>query len=318
MRDAQQTPSMTCWLVTDRMRIRISHETVYRYEQPATRRDPDAAADAAQPRRPVRRRLAHRRLGRTAGSTQHEDAFGNITHVFTADGPLSTASRAGRGRGRDPGHQRRGARRRSSAFRRACYLRETRADRARPGDRRPSPRARRRAGDEPLAMLHDLLDRLHERHGLRQRRRPRPPPRRPKPSRCKRGVCQDLTHIFIAAAREPRASRRATSPATSTATTASPTGAPATPGPRPSCPTSAGSASTPPTGSAPTDAMCASRSGSTTWAPPPVRGSRYGGGSRDARPSTAGASISRTRQTQELKRRDANEPLASAKLPDAS
>ena len=29
---------------------------------------------------------------------------------------------------------------------------------------------------------------------------PRPP--RPRPSRCKRGVCQDITHIFIASARQ--------------------------------------------------------------------------------------------------------------------
>jgi transglutaminase-like putative cysteine protease len=58
----------------------------------------------------------------------------------------------------------------------------------------------RRGGEEPLQMLHDLLERLHGEMAFDN-----------KPTEAtttaaeafalKRGVCQDLTHIFIAAAR---------------------------------------------------------------------------------------------------------------------
>ena len=55
---------------------------------------------------------------------QHEDAFGNITHTFTADGPIAelvVRSRARSRRRTTPAS----CTARSSGFRRACYLRET-------------------------------------------------------------------------------------------------------------------------------------------------------------------------------------------------
>src|SRR5215472_13583262 len=70
------------------MRVRIHHSTIYRYDPPAagslpllrlTPRDFDG-------QHLVRWRIelsAHARL------TPREDAFGNITHVFTTPGPLA-------------------------------------------------------------------------------------------------------------------------------------------------------------------------------------------------------------------------------------
>ncbi len=49
--------------------------------------------------------------------------------------------------------------------------------------------------------MHALLERLHERDGLRQRARPQATTTAAEAFALKRGVCQDLTHIFIAAAR---------------------------------------------------------------------------------------------------------------------
>ena len=69
------------------MHVRIHHSTVYRYNPPAagaiqilrlTPRDFDG-------QHVVRWRIE---LSADARLTPHEDAFGNITHVFTATGPL--------------------------------------------------------------------------------------------------------------------------------------------------------------------------------------------------------------------------------------
>ena len=68
------------------MRICVCARNRYRYETAGQRRDPDVAPDAAQPRWPVCRRLADRQSPPTAGWSSHEDAFGNITHAFSASG----------------------------------------------------------------------------------------------------------------------------------------------------------------------------------------------------------------------------------------
>src|SRR5262245_22349535 len=70
------------------MRIQISHLTNYRYDAPAasvihmlrlTPRNHDGQYV-------VRWRID---VSTDCRLDQHEDAFGNITHVFTADGPLT-------------------------------------------------------------------------------------------------------------------------------------------------------------------------------------------------------------------------------------
>src|SRR5262249_47606062 len=71
-----------------RMRIHISHLTSHRYETPA--------ASVIQmlrltPRNHDGQYVARWRIDVSTDCRldQHQDAFGNITHVFTADGPLS-------------------------------------------------------------------------------------------------------------------------------------------------------------------------------------------------------------------------------------
>src|ERR1700676_2625024 len=70
------------------MRLRIAHSSVYRYDPPA--------AGVIQvlrltPRNHEGQYVVRWRIDVSADArlTAHEDAFGNITHVFSADGPLS-------------------------------------------------------------------------------------------------------------------------------------------------------------------------------------------------------------------------------------
>src|ERR1700686_5526536 len=69
------------------MRLRIAHSSVYRYDPPA--------AGVIQVLRLTPRNHEGQYVERwridvvpDARLAAHEDAFGNITHVFTADGPL--------------------------------------------------------------------------------------------------------------------------------------------------------------------------------------------------------------------------------------
>ena len=70
------------------MRIRISHETVYRYEEP-----PRGVIQTLRltPRNHDGQYVESWRIdvSENCQLDQHEDAFGNITHVFSAEGPLS-------------------------------------------------------------------------------------------------------------------------------------------------------------------------------------------------------------------------------------
>ena len=204
------------------------------------RRDPDAAADPAQSRRPICRRLAHRRVGRLPARPargclrQHHPRF-------TAEGPFGELAVLVEGEveTRDTQGIVRGA---VERFPPSLYLRETALTSADAGHRRALPRRRDAAGGDALALLHAARSAARG-HGLRYRPDRTPPRPRRKLSRCKRGVCQDFAHIFIAGRAQPRHSRRAMSAAISTATTAWPSRRPATPGPKPSSPGSAGSPS---------------------------------------------------------------------------
>src|SRR5499427_8225837 len=70
------------------MRIRISHLTSYRYETPATS---VIQMLRLTPRNHDGQYVARWRIDVSTDCRldQHEDAFGNITHVFTAEGPFS-------------------------------------------------------------------------------------------------------------------------------------------------------------------------------------------------------------------------------------
>src|SRR5258707_1011604 len=181
-----------------RMRILISHEAVYRYDEPARS---VIQTLRLTPRNHQGQYVENWRidLSENCQLDQHEDAFGNITHVFSAEGPFSELQVLVEGEvdtqdtaGVDIGAIER--------FPPSLYLRETPLTRADPAIAEFA-QASLRDGDTPLSVVHNLLDRIHEEivfdgaptHATTTAA---------ESFALKRGVCQDLTHIFIAAARE--------------------------------------------------------------------------------------------------------------------
>jgi transglutaminase-like putative cysteine protease len=179
------------------MRILISHETVYRYDEPARS---VIQTLRLTPRNHEGQYVENWRidLSENCQLDQHEDAFGNITHVFSAEGPFSELQVLVEGEvdTQDTAGVVIGA---IERFPPSLYLRETpltRADLA----IAEFAQASLRAGDTPLAVLHHLLERVHD--AIVFDGDPTQATTTAAESfALKRGVCQDLTHIFIAAAR---------------------------------------------------------------------------------------------------------------------
>jgi transglutaminase-like putative cysteine protease len=179
------------------MRIRISHETVYRYEEP-----PRGLIQTLRltPRNHDGQYVESWRIdvSENCQLDQHEDAFGNIIHVFSAEGPLAELRVMVDGEvdTQDTSGVVVGT---IERFPPSLYLRETPLTRLDPAIAEFA-RLSARLGDDPLKILHDLLERLHEQmtfdNGPTQATTPAA-----EAFALKRGVCQDLTHIFIAAAR---------------------------------------------------------------------------------------------------------------------
>src|SRR5919108_1012665 len=73
------------------MRLRIAHQTRYRYDSPVTG---VIQRLRLTPRNHDGQYVADWRIDVSTDCRldQHEDAFGNITHAFTADGPFSELS----------------------------------------------------------------------------------------------------------------------------------------------------------------------------------------------------------------------------------
>jgi transglutaminase-like putative cysteine protease len=180
------------------MRVRVSHLTSYRYGLPA---GSVIQMLRLTPRNHDGQHIAHWRIDVSADCrlVQHEDAFGNITHAFTADGPLNDLKVLVEGEveTRDTQGVIRGAVERFPA---SMYLRETALTRADDAIAAFAGAAGATAGADPLKLLHLVLERLHGEMTYD------PDPTKPSTTAVeafalKRGVCQDLTHIFIAAAR---------------------------------------------------------------------------------------------------------------------
>jgi len=130
---------------------------------------------------------------------QHEDAFGNVSHAFTAEGPFNELKVLVEGEveTRDTQGIVRGA---VERFPPSLYLRETPLTRADDAIGQMAAAARAKAGADDLSVLHVLLSRLHD-----QMEYDADPTQAATTAAeafaIKRGVCQDLTHIFVAAAR---------------------------------------------------------------------------------------------------------------------
>jgi transglutaminase-like putative cysteine protease len=180
------------------MRIRIQHETIYQYEQPA--------AGLIQilrltPRNHDGQYVIDWRIevSEDCRLAEHEDAFGNITHTFTVDGPVGELRVLVQGEvdTQDTNGVVRGAIERFPA---SLYLRETSLTRADDAITAFADEKLRKAGADQLNLLHVLLSSIKEEivydtdptHATTTAA---------EAFALRRGVCQDLAHIFIAAAR---------------------------------------------------------------------------------------------------------------------
>jgi transglutaminase-like putative cysteine protease len=179
------------------MRLRIAHSSVYRYDPPT--------AGVIQVLRLTPRNHEGQYIQRwhidvvpDARLAAHEDAFGNITHVFTADGPLEelrvevdgeveTQNADGVVRGT------------VERFPPSLFLRDTALTQADGAIRDFAQKIRDGSGGVVLAELHGLLDRLFEDVDGDVATSPAPANAAEAFAR-KRGAPKDLAHIFIGAA----------------------------------------------------------------------------------------------------------------------
>jgi transglutaminase-like putative cysteine protease len=180
------------------MRIRISHLTSYRYQTPATS---VIQMLRLTPRNHDGQHVARWRIDVSTDCRldQHDDAFGNITHSFTADGPLSelTILVEGEVETRDTQGVVRGT---VERFPPSLYLRESALTSPDADIIAFAAASREATGSDALKVLHHMLERLHNEMTYDT------DPTHATTSAAeafalKRGVCQDLTHIFLAGTR---------------------------------------------------------------------------------------------------------------------
>jgi transglutaminase-like putative cysteine protease len=179
------------------MRLSISHRTTYLYTPPAAR---VIQVLRLTPRNHDGQYVVNWRIDVSADCRldQQEDAFGNITHVFAAEGPLPELSllvegeietRDAQGIVRDAVER----------FPPSLFLRETELT-ACDDAIAAYAAAARQADSDTLPVLHRLLDGLHE-----EMRRDEDPTYVARTAAeafgLKHGIAQDFAHIFITAAR---------------------------------------------------------------------------------------------------------------------
>lgn len=184
------------------MRLRVAHSSAYHYDPPASG---VIQVLRLTPRNHDGQYIADWRIDVTPDVrlAARDDAFGNLTHVFTADGPLDelrvevygqveTQSANGVVRGT------------VERFPPNLYLRDTGLTEADAAMREFAEKIRAAADDTLLATLHALLDSLHD--DIRCEPTAGDDGERPAGSTAaksfalKRGTPQDLAHIFIGVA----------------------------------------------------------------------------------------------------------------------
>jgi transglutaminase-like putative cysteine protease len=180
------------------MRLSISHKTTYHYVPPATR---VIQVLRLTPRNHDGQYVVNWRIDVSADCRldQHEDAFGNITHAFAAEGPLPELSLLVEGEveTRDAHGLVRDA---VERFPPSLFLRETELTACDADIAAFAAAARQTDRDDVLKVLHRLLERLHDDMQLDAD----PTYVATKAAEAfalKHGICQDFAHIFIAASR---------------------------------------------------------------------------------------------------------------------
>jgi transglutaminase-like putative cysteine protease len=180
------------------MRIRISHATSYRYDTP-----PKSVTQVLRltPRNHDGQFVVDWRIevSQDCQLHQHEGAFGNISHVFSAEGPFEdlTVTVAGVVDTQDTHGIVAGT---IERFPPSLYLRETALTAPDIGIVEFAEATRKDAGNDTLTLLHALMKRLNAEMTFDTE------PTQAETTAAeafagRRGVCQDGTHIFIAAAR---------------------------------------------------------------------------------------------------------------------
>jgi transglutaminase-like putative cysteine protease len=184
--------------VVPAMRLSISHKTTYQYLPPATR---VIQVLRLTPRNHDGQYVVDWRIDVSADCRldQHEDAFGNITHSFAADGPLPELSLLVEGEveTRDAEGIVRDA---VERFPPSLFLRETELTACDADIAAFAAAARQSERDDALKVLHRLLESLHDRMHWDD-----DPTYVETTSAAafalKHGICQDFAHIFISASR---------------------------------------------------------------------------------------------------------------------
>lgn len=181
------------------MRLRIRHETVYRFETPASS---VTQTLRMTPRNSEGQHVIGWRVDvdRNCRLRAAEDAFGNLTHIFAVDGPLDslTVLVEGEIETQDTAGI---VRNTVERFPPALYLRSTELTAGDLGIAAFADRVREEnEGGDVLALMHALLVAID-----REMTFDPEPAESATPAaesfRLKRGVCQDLTHVFLVAAR---------------------------------------------------------------------------------------------------------------------
>jgi transglutaminase-like putative cysteine protease len=180
------------------MRIRLAHETRYHYDTP-----PKGVIQTLRltPRNHDGQYVVGWRIDVSTDCRldRQEDAFGNISHAFTADGPFSDliVTVEGEVETRDTGGLVRDA---VERFPPALFLRETPLTKPDDAILALAQSVRAEAPGDQLKVLHALMRRVNETMTFD----PSPTESTTTAAEAfalKRGVCQDLSHIFVAAAR---------------------------------------------------------------------------------------------------------------------
>ena len=180
------------------MRIRVSHTTRYCYDTP-----PASVTQILRltPRNHDGQYVVGWRIELSEDCLlhKHEDAFGNITHSFTAEGPYNELSIAvdGEVETHDTNSVVRGA---VERFPPNLFLRDTALTQPDAAIIDLANSARGSAGGKTLPLLHTLTTVLN-REIIFDSDPTHTATTAAEAFRLRRGVCQDLTHIFIAAAR---------------------------------------------------------------------------------------------------------------------
>jgi len=179
------------------MRLHIAHSTVYHYDPPAS-----GAIQLLRltPRNHDGQYVVRWRIDVSpdARLSAREDAFGNMTHVFSATGPFPQLTVAVDGEVETHGTD--GVVRGTvERFPPSLFLRETPQTQADAAIVNLAEQARVAGAGVALASLHALLDRLHDEMTY-DVALTNTPMTAADAFAGKRGVCRDLTHIFIAAA----------------------------------------------------------------------------------------------------------------------